>query len=53
MEIALAPIAGTRLLAPLRMSVMSGLANFVIEAGRFEATAHPPDAQTVPDPKAQ
>ena len=50
MEIALAPVAGTRLLAPFRMSVLSGLANFVMEANRFEATAHPPDAQTVADP---
>ena len=53
MEIALAPVAGTRLLAPFRMSVVSGLANFVMEANRFEATAHPSDAQIVADPKAQ
>jgi Protein of unknown function (DUF3108) len=39
MEIALAPVAGTRLLVPFRMSVVSMLANLVIEANRFEATA--------------
>ncbi len=42
MEIALAPVAGTRLLAPFRVSIESTLANLVIEATRFEATAHPP-----------
>jgi hypothetical protein len=36
MEIALAPFAGTRLLAPFRVSVVSMLANLVIEANRFE-----------------
>ena len=35
-EIALAPIAGTRLLAPFRLSVVSTLAKLVIEANRFE-----------------
>ena len=39
MEIALAPVAGTRLLVPFRMSVVSMLANLMIEANRFEATA--------------
>jgi hypothetical protein len=53
MEMALAPIAGTRLLAPFRLSVVSMLANLVIEANRFEATARPLDASTVADPKAQ
>jgi hypothetical protein len=53
MEMALAPVAGTRLLAPFRMLVMSALANLVIEANQFEATAQPPDASTVADPKAQ
>jgi hypothetical protein len=43
MEIALAPIAGTRLLAPFRLSVVSTLANLIIEANRFETTAHPLD----------
>jgi len=41
MEIALAPIAGTRLLAPFRLSVVSTLANFVIEANRFETIMAP------------
>ena len=36
MEMALAPIAGTRLLAPFRLSVVSMLANLTIEANRFE-----------------
>jgi hypothetical protein len=53
MEIALAPLAGTRLLAPFRMTVVSRLANLVIEANRFEATAQPLGASTVADPKAQ
>jgi hypothetical protein len=53
MELALAPITGTRLLAPFLLSVMSMLANLVIEASRFEATAPPLDAPTVADPKAQ
>jgi hypothetical protein len=53
MEMALAPVAGTRLLAPFRMLVVSALANLVIEANQFEATVQPPDASTVADPKAQ
>jgi hypothetical protein len=53
MEIALAPVAGTRLLAPFRVAVVSALANLVIEANRFEATPHPLGASTVADPKAQ
>jgi hypothetical protein len=53
MEMALAPVAGTRLLAPFRVSVVSMLANLVIEANRFEATAQPLGASTVADPKAQ
>jgi hypothetical protein len=43
MEIALAPIAGTRLLAPSRLSIPRTLANLIIEANRFETTAHPVD----------
>jgi hypothetical protein len=53
MEIALAPVAGTRLLAPFRVSVVSLLANLVIEANRFEVTAQSLGASTVADPKAQ
>ncbi len=47
MEIALAPVADTRLLAPFRMSVVSMVANLVIEANRFEATSQPLGASTV------
>jgi hypothetical protein len=43
MEMALAPVAGTRLLAPFRMLVESALANLVIEANQFEVTAQPQD----------
>jgi len=53
MEMALAPVAGTRLLAPFRMLVESALANLVIEANQFEVTAQPQDASTIADPKAQ
>jgi hypothetical protein len=53
MEIALAPVIGTRLLAPFRLSVMSMLANLVIVASRFEANARPLDASAIADPKAQ
>ena len=53
MEIALAPVAGTRLLAPFRLSVVSMLANIVIEANQFETTARPLDTSTIADPKGQ
>jgi hypothetical protein len=53
MEIVLAPVAGTRLLAPFRLSVVSMLANLVIEANRFEATARPPDASTDANPRVE
>jgi len=49
-EMALAPVAGTRLLAPFRMLVESVLANLVIEANQFEVTAQPQDTSTVADP---
>ena len=52
-EMALAPVAGTRLLAPFRMLVESALANLVVEANQFEVTAQPQDTSTVTDPKAQ
>jgi len=51
MEIALAPIAGTRWLAPFRLSIGSTLANLVIEANRFEANARAEAPFT--NPKAQ
>jgi hypothetical protein len=47
-EIALAPIAGTRLLAPFRLSVVSTLANLVIEANRFETIMAPAPEGTPP-----
>ena len=53
MEVALAPVAGTRLLAPFRLSVVSMLANLVIEANRFESTAQQLSGSTVSNPKAQ
>jgi Protein of unknown function (DUF3108) len=53
MEMALAPVARTRLLTPFRMLVESALANLVIEANQFEVTAQPQDASKVADPKAQ
>jgi hypothetical protein len=49
MEIALAPIAGTRLLAPFRLSVVSTLANLVIEANRFETIMAPASEGTPPN----
>jgi hypothetical protein len=52
-EIVLAPIAGARLLVPFRVSVVSRLANLVIEATRFEATVRPVGASSLPDAKAQ
>jgi Protein of unknown function (DUF3108) len=55
MEMALAPITGTRLLAPIRLSVVNMLANLMIEANRFETTSQPSDASpsTIVGPKAQ
>jgi len=35
----LAPIAGTRLLAPFRLSVANMLGNLVVQANRFESLA--------------
>jgi hypothetical protein len=53
MEVAFAPIAGTHMLLPFRVSVVSMLANLVIEANRFEASSQPLGSSTVADPKAQ
>jgi hypothetical protein len=39
MELALAPLAGTRLLAPFRVTVTHMLGNLVIQANRFEVQA--------------
>ena len=44
MEIAFAPIAGTRMLAPFQVSVMSMLANLVIKADRFVSSGPAVDA---------
>jgi hypothetical protein len=49
MEIALAPIAGTHLLAPFRLSVVSTLANLMIVANRFETIMAPAPAGTAPN----
>jgi Protein of unknown function (DUF3108) len=49
MEIALAPIAGTPLLAPYRLSVASTLANLTIEAKRFETIMAPAPEGTPPN----
>jgi len=48
-EMALAPIAGTRLLAPFRLSVVSMLANLTIEANRFETIMAPAPEATPPN----
>jgi hypothetical protein len=50
MELALAPIAGTRWLAPIRFSIGSTVVNLVIEASRFEANAR--TEAPFADPKA-
>jgi hypothetical protein len=39
MEIALAPVAGTRMLAPFRVTVFNMLGNLVLQADRFETQA--------------
>src|SRR5262245_27172323 len=49
MEMALAPIAGTRFLAPFRLSVVSMLANLTVEANRFETTMAPASEGTAPN----
>ena len=40
-ELTLAPIAGTRLLAPFRLSVANMLGDIVIEATAFETSTTP------------
>jgi hypothetical protein len=49
MEMALAPIAGTRFLAPFSLSVVSMLANLAIEANRFETIMSPAPEGTPPN----
>jgi hypothetical protein len=41
-ELTLAPIAGTRLLAPFRLSIINMLGNMVVEATAFETSTTPP-----------
>jgi hypothetical protein len=41
-ELWLAPVAGTRLLAPIRVQVANMLGNIVVQAGEFQATAQSP-----------
>jgi uncharacterized protein DUF3108 len=48
-ELALAPIAGTRLLAPFRLSISNLLGNIVVEATAFETTTAP--AEFVAQPR--
>jgi Protein of unknown function (DUF3108) len=48
-ELALAPIAGTRLLAPFRLSISNLLGNIVVEATAFETTTAP--AELVAQPR--
>ena len=45
-EMALAPIAGTRALAPFRITATYMLGNVVMQATRFEATATPAPTRT-------
>jgi hypothetical protein len=53
-EITLAPVAGTRLLAPYRLVVASWLANLVVQANRFETstetTPAPANSNSAPNP---
>ncbi len=49
MEIALAPIAGTRLLAPFRVAINNMLGNLVVQANRFEVS---PPARASIEPNA-
>ena len=41
-ELWLAPVAGTRVLAPIRVSVANMLGNIVVQASEFQATAQSP-----------
>src|SRR5262249_4375969 len=52
MEVALAPVAGTRLVAPFSGSGVIMFANLVIDANPVETTARPLRASTVSAPKA-
>jgi Protein of unknown function (DUF3108) len=53
-ELALAPIAGTRLLAPFRIAIANMLGNLVMQATRFETLAPSAVRAAVPaEPKAE
>ena len=41
-EMTLAPVAGTRLLAPFRITIVNMLGNLVVQANRFEAVLKAP-----------
>jgi hypothetical protein len=41
-ELWLAPVAGTRLLAPIRVQIANLLGNIVVQAQEFEAAAQSP-----------
>ena len=47
-ELTLAPIGGTRLLAPFRLSIANLLGNIVVEATAFETTITPADLVAQP-----
>jgi hypothetical protein len=53
MEVVLAAIANTRILAPFALSIGGTVGNFVISADHFEATSQPPSASPVAEPKPQ
>jgi hypothetical protein len=48
MEIALAPVSGTPVLAPVRLFVASMVANLIITANRFEASVQPDPTRRLP-----
>src|SRR5436190_4316675 len=51
MEVVLAPVAGTHILAPFGLSFGGTVASFVISADRFEAVAQPPSPSPLAEPK--
>lgn len=53
MEVVLAPVAGTHILAPFGLSLGGTVASLVISADRFEAVAQPPSPSPLAKPQAQ
>jgi len=51
-EIAFAPVAGARLLAPFRLLVANSLANLLVQANRFESTIGAAPASSNSNPSA-